>query len=52
MILCVLLIIIMYLGKDYVFEALRFNLQKSVQHIDIPKTIRCQPRQFDGSQKV
>ncbi|XP_016661407.1 ring canal kelch homolog [Acyrthosiphon pisum] len=38
--------------KDYVFEALRFNLHKSVEHFTIPQTIRCKPRQFGGSQKV
>ncbi|XP_022161924.1 ring canal kelch homolog isoform X2 [Myzus persicae] len=38
--------------KDYVFDALQFNLQKSVQHFTIPKTIRCKPRQFGCSQKV
>ncbi|XP_008188357.1 kelch-like protein 2 [Acyrthosiphon pisum] len=38
--------------KDYVYEAIRFNLKKSFQHFSIPKTIRCKPRQFGGSQKV
>ncbi|XP_003244533.1 kelch-like protein 3 [Acyrthosiphon pisum] len=38
--------------KDYVFEALRFNLLKSVQYFTIPKTIRCKPRHFGDSQKV
>ncbi|XP_003247799.1 kelch-like protein 2 [Acyrthosiphon pisum] len=38
--------------NDYVSEALRFNPQTSVQHFDISKMIRCQPRQFGGSQKV
>ncbi|XP_060877606.1 kelch-like protein 3 isoform X2 [Metopolophium dirhodum] len=38
--------------KDYVFEALHFNLLKSVQRFTIPLSIRCKPRQFDNSQKV
>ncbi|CAI6372690.1 unnamed protein product [Macrosiphum euphorbiae] len=38
--------------KDYVFEAIRFNLLKSVQHFTIPQTIRCKPRQFGDSKKV
>ncbi|CAI6347392.1 unnamed protein product [Macrosiphum euphorbiae] len=38
--------------KDYVFEAIRFNLKKSFQHFTIPTTIRYKPRQFGGSQKV
>ncbi|XP_016659557.1 ring canal kelch homolog isoform X2 [Acyrthosiphon pisum] len=38
--------------KDYVFEALHFNLLKSVQRFTIPLSIRCRPRQFDNSQKV
>ncbi|CAI6373326.1 unnamed protein product [Macrosiphum euphorbiae] len=38
--------------KDFVYDALQFNLQKSVQHFAIPKTIRCKPRQFGGPQKV
>ncbi|XP_029342505.1 kelch-like protein 2 isoform X2 [Acyrthosiphon pisum] len=38
--------------KDYVYDAIQFNLQKSVQHFTIPKTIRCKRRQFGGSQKV
>lgn len=51
--LCILLIIIiMFLGKDYAFDAFKFNLQKSVQHIIIPNTIRCKPRLFGDSQKV
>jgi len=51
--LCMFLIItLMFLGKDFVYDALQFNLQKSVQHFAIPKTIRCKPRQFGGPQKV
>ncbi|XP_016660786.1 kelch-like protein 2 isoform X2 [Acyrthosiphon pisum] len=38
--------------KDYIIEALHFNHQKSVKHFTIPKTIRFEPRQFDGFQKV
>ncbi|XP_029342500.1 kelch-like protein 3 isoform X6 [Acyrthosiphon pisum] len=38
--------------KDFVYDALQFNIQKSFQYITIPKTIRCKPRQFGGSQKV
>ncbi|CAI6373671.1 unnamed protein product, partial [Macrosiphum euphorbiae] len=38
--------------KDYIFEAIRFNHQKSVQHFTIPKTIWFKPRQFDSFQKV
>ncbi|XP_060870643.1 ring canal kelch homolog [Metopolophium dirhodum] len=37
---------------NYVIEAFHFNLQKSCHHFAIPQTIRCQPRQFGGSQKV
>jgi len=44
--------VLMFLGKDNIIEALRFNLQKSVQHFAIPKTIRFKPRLFYGSQKV
>ena len=42
----------MILGRDYVFEAMRFHLKKSVQQFTMPKTISCTPRQFGGSQKV
>ncbi|XP_016656253.1 ring canal kelch homolog isoform X2 [Acyrthosiphon pisum] len=38
--------------NNYITETLRFNLKKSVQKFTIPKTIRCKPRQFGGSQKV
>ncbi|KAL4084235.1 hypothetical protein QTP88_028060 [Uroleucon formosanum] len=38
--------------KDYVFDALKFYIQQSFKHITIPKTIRCEPRKFGGSQKV
>ncbi|XP_016662138.1 ring canal kelch homolog isoform X1 [Acyrthosiphon pisum] len=38
--------------RDYVFEAMRFHLKKSVQQFIMPKTISCTPRQFGGSQKV
>ncbi|XP_016660877.1 ring canal kelch homolog isoform X2 [Acyrthosiphon pisum] len=38
--------------RDYVFEAMRFHLKKSVQQFTMPKTISCKPRQFGGSQKV
>eukprot|EP00102_Acyrthosiphon_pisum_P009825 XP_003248658.2 PREDICTED: ring canal kelch protein [Acyrthosiphon pisum] len=38
--------------KDFVIEALSFNIQKSVQYFTIPQTIRCKPRQFGDSQKV
>ena len=51
--LCILSsVVIIFLGKDYVYDAIQFNLQKSVQHFTIPKTIRCKPRQFGVSQKV
>ncbi|CAI6376733.1 unnamed protein product [Macrosiphum euphorbiae] len=38
--------------KDYMYEAIQFNLFKSVQHFTIPLTIRCKPRQFGDSPKV
>ncbi|XP_016655849.1 kelch-like protein 2 [Acyrthosiphon pisum] len=38
--------------KDYMYEAIRFNLLKSVQRFTISQTIRCKPRQFGDSQKV
>ncbi|CAI6371272.1 unnamed protein product [Macrosiphum euphorbiae] len=38
--------------KDYMYEAIQFNLFKSVQHFTIPLTIRCKPRQFGDSAKV
>ncbi|XP_060869920.1 ring canal kelch homolog isoform X2 [Metopolophium dirhodum] len=37
--------------NKFIIEALRFNLQKLVCHFSIPKSIRCKPRQFGGSQK-
>ncbi|XP_016656991.1 kelch-like protein 2 [Acyrthosiphon pisum] len=38
--------------KDFVIEALSFNIQKSVQYFTIPQTIRCKPRQSGDSHKV
>ncbi|XP_029344678.1 kelch-like protein 3 isoform X2 [Acyrthosiphon pisum] len=38
--------------NNFIIEALHFNLQKSIQHFTIPKTIRCKPRNFGDSQKV
>jgi len=45
----------MFVGKDYIFYAIQFYLQKSVHYIDISmylNTIKCKPRQFGDSQKV
>ncbi|XP_060870527.1 ring canal kelch protein-like [Metopolophium dirhodum] len=38
--------------KDHIIEALSFNLQKSFHNFAIPQSIRCKPRQLNGSQKV
>ncbi|KAL4084260.1 hypothetical protein QTP88_028085 [Uroleucon formosanum] len=38
--------------KNYIFEALRFNPLKSIEHFTIPQKIRCKSRLFGGSQKV
>ncbi|XP_016659571.1 ring canal kelch homolog isoform X2 [Acyrthosiphon pisum] len=38
--------------KDYVFEALRFNLLRSEELITIPHNIRTKPRQPGGTHKV
>jgi len=45
-------IFIIFLGKDYLLEALNFHSLKSQKIITIPKTIRCKPRQSGGLQKV
>lgn len=43
---------VIFLGKDYIIEALNFHLLKSEQPGTIPKTIRTKPRQPVGLPKV
>lgn len=46
------IIIIIYLGEDFVIKALDFNLLKSVQNLTISQMIWCKPRQFGVLRKV
>lgn len=42
----------MFLGNNYIIEALHFNPHESDEHFTTPQKIRCKSRLFGVSQKV